>query len=79
MDLASQRIRDKLRYGVLPDVDPVSTWAGYGSGRICDGCELIIGPKEAEHETELANGRTLRFHARCATLWKLLRPAVHSS
>ncbi len=76
MDLASQRIRDKLWYGILPNVDPVSTWAGYGSGRSCDGCEMIIGPKEAEHEAELANGRTLRFHAVCETLWRVLRTAL---
>jgi hypothetical protein len=37
MDLASQRIRDKLWYGILPDVAPVKTWAGYGTGRQWDG------------------------------------------
>ena len=76
MDLASQRIRDKLWYGILPNAAPVSTWAGYGTGRACDGCEMTIGPKEAEHEAVLENGRTLHLHAMCATLWQILRTAL---
>ena len=42
MDLASQWIRDKLWSGVLPNVEPLKTWGGYGNGSACDGCELPI-------------------------------------
>jgi hypothetical protein len=32
--------------------------------------------KEAEHEVELGDGRRLRFHVSCATLWQVLRMAL---
>jgi hypothetical protein len=76
MDLASQRIRDKLRWGILPDAEPIRIWAGYGNGTVCDGCEISIEPKEVEHEVELENGRTLHFHIACARLWLSLRTAL---
>ena len=75
-DLAARRIRDKLWDGVLPNAAPVKTWAAYGSGRCCDGCEMPIVEKEAEHEVELGDGRRLRFHISCATLWQVLRMAL---
>lgn len=77
MDPASQRIRDKLWYGLLPNVAPVKTWGGYGTGhKLCDGCDVTITPKEVEHEVELGDGRTLRFHVACASLWQVLRTAL---
>lgn len=78
MDLAAQRIRDKLWYGILPNAEPVKTWAGYGNGAACDGCELGIGAKEVEHEVELESGRTLHLHVACAGLWQVLRTALPS-
>lgn len=77
MDPASQRIRDKLWYGLLPNVTPVKTWGGYGTGhKLCDGCDVTITPKEVEHEVELEDGSTLRFHIACASLWQVLRTAL---
>jgi hypothetical protein len=77
MDPAAQRIRDKLWYGILPNVAPVKTWGGQGTGhKLCDGCDATIWPKEAEQEVELENGRTLRFHVACASLWQVLRSAL---
>lgn len=76
MDLASQRIRDKLWSGALPNAEPVKTWAGYGNGTTCDGCELSIEPKQPEHEIEVEDGRTLHFHVACAGLWQVLRTAL---
>jgi methionyl-tRNA synthetase len=73
MDLASQRIRDKLRSGILPNSEPIKTWAGYGNGTTCDGCDMRIEPREAEHEVELESGRTLHFHVACASLWLAYR------
>ena len=77
MDLASQRIRDKLWSSILPNVEPLGTWAGYGTGLpSCDGCDLIIGEQDVEQEVELRDRRTLRFHVRCAALWQVLRMAL---
>ena len=77
MDLASQRIRDKLWSSILPNVEPLGTWAGYGSGLpSCDGCDLIIGEQDVEQEVELRDRRTLHFHVRCAALWQVLRMAL---
>jgi hypothetical protein len=73
MDLASQRIRDKLRYGILPSCEPVMSWAGYGNGTLCDGCDMSIQPKEVEYEVELENGQTLHLHVACVGLWQVLR------
>ena len=80
MDQTSQRIRDKLWYGLLPNVAPVKTWGSYGTGhKLCDGCDATIGPKEAEHEVELPDGKTLSFHVACAGLWQVLRTALPTS
>ena len=77
MDPAAQRIRDKLWYGILPNVRPLKTRGGHGTGhKLCDGCDVTIWPKEAEQEVELEGGRTLRFHVACASLWQVLRSAL---
>jgi len=78
-DLASQRIRAKLWDGILPNAAPIAARAGHGSGRPCDGCDLPIGAREAEHAVELEDGRGLRFHVSCATLWQVLRMALPAS
>lgn len=77
MDLASQRIRDKLWYGILPNVAPVKTRGSHGTGhKLCDGCDATIWPNEGEQEVELKSGRRLRFHVACASLWQVLRAAL---
>jgi len=78
-ELASQRIRAKLWDGVLPNAAPIATRASQGSGRPCDGCDLLIGAREAEHAVELEDGRGLRFHVACASLWQVLRMALPAS
>lgn len=78
-ELASQRIRAKLWDGVLPNAAPIATRAGHGPGRPCDGCDLPIGAREAEQAVELEDGRGLRFHVACASLWQVLRMALPAS
>ena len=78
-ELASQRIRAKLWDGVLPNAAPIATRAGHGSDRPCDGCDLPIGAREAEHAVELEDGRGLRFHVACESLWQVLRMALPAS
>jgi hypothetical protein len=77
MDPAAHRIRDRLWSGVLPNVEPLETWAGYSTGLLyCDGCDLIIGEQDVEHEVGLRDRRRLHFHVRCAALWQVLRMAL---
>ena len=79
MDPAAQRIRDKLWYGILPNVTPVKTWGGHGTGhKLCDGCDGTIALKEVEREVEIDGGRTLTFHVACASLWQVLKEALPS-
>jgi|GEM_PF-6572629 len=47
MDPAAQRIRDKLWYGLLPNVAPVKTsGVGHGSGHKRDALTRPSGPKK---------------------------------
>jgi hypothetical protein len=78
MDSTAERIRDKLWSGVLPNVEPLKTWGGYGSGGVCDGCDSPIESDQAEHEVDLPDERRLRFHVACAALWQVLRGALPS-
>ena len=73
MDAASARIMDKLSQGTLPAADPVNLCGGFGTGLLCDGCDVAITSSEPEHEVEMANGRTLRFHVACDGLWRVLK------
>jgi hypothetical protein len=70
---ASARIMDKLWQRILPTDGPVKTWGGYGSGLPRDGCDVAITSTEPEHEVEMADGRTLRFHVACDGLWRVLK------
>ena len=79
MDEASRRITDKLWRGILPTDDSVKTWAGYGTGLTCDGCDAPITSSEPEHEEEMSDGRTLRFHVACDGLWRVLKQALPES
>ena len=76
MDVASRRITDKLWLGALPAEAPVRMWAGSGSGLACDGCEEMITASQPEHEVEMPDGHTLRFHVACAGVWGVLRQSL---
>jgi hypothetical protein len=54
MGPAAQRIRDKLWYGILPNVRPLKTRSGHGTGhRLCDGCDVTIWPKRGWSDVAL--------------------------
>jgi hypothetical protein len=61
-------IRAKMVTGQLPRRTTAKTYAGYGTGLLCDGCEQKITEPEIEHEVE-SNAGALRFHAKCLLLW----------
>lgn len=52
--------------------EPLKTWAGNGTGSLCNGCGSHIRETEIEYEVELAgNGPagTLHFHFACYRSW----------
>ena len=76
MAAASARITEKLWEGTLPADDPAKFWGGKGSGLPCNGCDTVISSSEPEHEVEMSDGRTLRFHVACSGLWRVLKDAL---
>lgn len=73
---AAARITEKLWQGTLPADDPARLWGGPGSGLPCDGCDAVISSSEPEHEVEMPDGRTRRFHVACCGLWRVLKQAL---
>jgi hypothetical protein len=63
-------IEAKLAAGLLPHHHPVKSWAGFGTGNACDGCDESILATEVEHELDFAESPTLRFHATCEAIWR---------
>ena len=76
MDEAGRRITDRLWRGALPADEPVKTWGGRGSGLNCDGYDVPILPSESELESDMPDGRTLRFHVACDGLWRVLKETL---
>ena len=66
----AERIAEKLQRGLLPRAKLVKTWAGFGNGRPCDGCDQAILSADIEQELDFEDGRTLRLHDACAVLWR---------
>ena len=57
---------------LMPNPKRLRTWAGYGTGEICNGCGGAIGPHEIEYEIEMPAGSdtpTLHFHFGCYRDW----------
>ena len=79
MAAASARITEKLWQRTLPADDPAKFWSGKGSGLACDGCDTVVSSSESEHEVEMPNGRSLRFHVACDGLWRVLKQALPES
>jgi CheY-like chemotaxis protein len=75
-DAAAMQVRSKVGSGMLPlpTEPPPKSWAGKGTGRVCDGCEKVITSEQVEYELDLANGRALRLHADCLAIWHTTRP-----
>jgi len=52
---------------------PMRTWAGHGSGALCNGCGCTIQEHEIEYEIELPpddSASTLHFHFVCYRNWR---------
>ena len=51
---------------------PLRTWAGHGTGAICNGCGGSIEPHQIEYEIEMPQGSdapSLHFHFACYRDW----------
>jgi hypothetical protein len=58
---------------LLPYEEPTRTWAGHGTGALCNFCGEAIKPHEIEYEVELVtamNVRNLHFHFNCYRTWE---------
>ena len=73
MDIPAQMIEEKLRTGLLPHQDEISSYAGYGTGAPCAGCDLAIHPNEVEYELIFADERSYAFHLDCVNIWRELK------
>ena len=52
--------------------EPLRTWAGHGTGAICNACGAPIQAHEIEYEVEMPAGSeapTLNFHLMCFRNW----------
>jgi hypothetical protein len=58
---------------ILPYEEPMRTWAGHGTGVLCNVCGLPIGAHDIEYEVELVASvtvRNLHFHFNCYRAWE---------
>jgi len=72
----SQRIAEKLAARLLPGTESSAMWEGFGIGLRCDGCDQPVLPSERQHDLVLPDGRTIRFHASCAAVWRRLKAVL---
>jgi len=57
---------------LMPTRRPLRTWAGHGTGAICNGCGGAIEPHQIEYEIEMPQGSdapSLHFHFACYRDW----------
>jgi hypothetical protein len=50
-------------------------WVGFGTGQICDGCDLPITRDQREFEFDPPGRPTIRLHADCLEFWDVERAA----
>jgi hypothetical protein len=63
---------EKADSPLLPQREPLRTWAGHGTGAICNGCGEPIRAHEIEYEVEMPPGNSvasLNFHLVCYRSW----------
>ena len=72
-------IAGRLAENKLLPTKSLRLWAGFGNGRPCDGCGEAITGSDVEHEHDLVDGGTLRFHAECSVLWQRMAAGPRDS
>jgi hypothetical protein len=71
-----QKISGKMSDGLLPTHAPLRSFAGFGSGSVCHGCDEPVLGSEVEHEHDFDGNRRFRLHAACEAIWRTLRDQV---
>jgi hypothetical protein len=69
---AAEAKQDERR--MMPYEEPVRTWAGHGTGALCNVCGLAVRAQDIEYEVELlteGNVRNLHFHFNCYRAWEM--------
>jgi hypothetical protein len=65
---------ERVERPTLPYQEPLRTWAGRGTGVLCNLCGAPIRAQDIEYEVELlapaANPPGLHFHFNCYRLWE---------
>lgn len=72
METSLHRAIDDVDATLMPYREPLRTWAGQGSGAVCNGCGGNIGAHEIEYEIEMPAGNavpSLHFHFVCYRNW----------
>jgi len=65
------RVLQRLEDGRLPLMLSTRIDAGYGTGALCDVCDVPIGTDKVEYdEADTRNGRPLHFHYACHSAWQ---------
>ena len=68
---ARSETSDNVDVALMPK-RPLRTWAGHGTGAICNGCGGSIEPHQIEYEIEMPQGSdvsSLHFHFVCYRDW----------
>jgi hypothetical protein len=63
---------EKVDASLIPQREPLRTWAGHGTGVVCNGCGEPIQAHEIEYEVEMPPGSdapVLNFHLACYRSW----------
>ena len=58
---------------LLPYEEPTRTWAGHGTGALCNFCGAAIKSLDIEYEDELVTAGSVRnwhFHFNCYRTWE---------
>jgi len=65
-------VNDAANLSLMPYREPLRTWAGHGTGALCNGCGAVIRANEIEYEIELppdSPRHSLHFHFVCYKNW----------
>ena len=63
---------ENIELPLLQQREPLRTWAGHGTGAICNACGTPIQAHEIEYEVEMSAGSgapSLNFHLMCYRVW----------
>jgi hypothetical protein len=67
-----QQILSKMSAGLLPTNAPLRSFASFGSGSLCHGCDEPVLGSEVKHEHDFDDKRTFHLHTECEAVWQAL-------